>query len=105
MKNLFIAFFTLMSASNVRAQNDKPIHAFSLEQCVAYAQKNNVQVKNALLSIDAQVQTNREIAAAAFPTIGTNIGGTDYLKIPTSLLPAQIFGGPAGTFYSSSIWY
>ncbi|NBT09313.1 MAG: TolC family protein, partial [Chitinophagia bacterium] len=69
-----------------------------MNDCVAFAQKNNVQVKNALLAIDAQVQTNREIGAAAYPTIGTNVGGTDYLKIPTSLLPAQIFGGPAGTF-------
>ena len=57
-----------------------------------------MQVKNSLLSIDAQIQTNREIGAAAFPTIGTNVGGTDYTKIPTSLLPAQIFGGTAGTF-------
>ena len=65
---------------------------------MVYAQKNNVQVKNALLAIEAQVQTNREIASAAYPTIGTNVGSTDYLKIPTSLLPAQIFGGPAGTF-------
>ncbi len=98
MKNLFIGLLTLICASNVMAQNDKPIHAFSLDECVAYAQKNNVQVKNSLLAIDAQVQTNREIAAAAFPTIGTNVGGTDYLKIPTSLLPGQIFGGTPGTF-------
>jgi len=98
MKNLFIGLLTLMSASNVMAQNDKLIHAFSLEECVNYAQKNNVQVKNALLAVDVQVQTNREIAAAAYPSIGTNIGGTDFLKIPTSLLPGQIFGGAAGTF-------
>jgi outer membrane protein TolC len=98
MKNLLMALLGLISAINLMAQNDKPLHAFSLENCVAYAQKNNVQVKNSLLSIDAQIQTNREIAAAAFPTIGTNVGGTDYTKIPTSLLPAQIFGGPAGTF-------
>ena len=98
MKNLLMALLGLISATNLMAQNDKSIHAFSLENCVAYAQKNNVQVKNSLLSIDAQIQTNREIAAAAFPTIGTNVGGTDYTKIPTSLLPAQIFGGPAGTF-------
>ena len=98
MKNLLMALLGLMCATNLMAQNDKPIHAFSLENCVAYAQKNNVQVKNSLLSIDAQIQTNREIGAAAFPTIGTNVGGTDYTKIPTSLLPAQIFGGTAGTF-------
>ena len=98
MKNLLMALLSLMCAINLIAQNDKPLHAFSLENCVAYAQKNNVQVKNSLLSIDAQIQTNREIGAAAFPTIGTNVGGTDYTKIPTSLLPAQIFGGTAGTF-------
>ena len=98
MKNLLMALLGLMCAINLIAQNDKPLHAFSLENCVAYAQKNNVQVKNSLLSIDAQIQTNREIGAAAFPTIGTNVGGTDYTKIPTSLLPAQIFGGTAGTF-------
>jgi outer membrane protein TolC len=57
-----------------------------------------VQVKNSLLAIDAQMQTNREIAAAAFPTIGTNAGVNNFITIPTSLLPAQIFGGTAGTF-------
>jgi outer membrane protein TolC len=73
-------------------------HSFSLDQCVEYAQKNNVQVKNSLLAIEVQAQTNREIAGAALPTINTNISGTDYLKIPTSLLPGQIFGGAPGTF-------
>jgi outer membrane protein TolC len=57
-----------------------------------------VQVKNALLAIDAQVQTNREIGAAAYPTINTSTSVLDYTQIPVSLLPAQIFGGAAGTF-------
>ena len=30
--------------------------------------------------------------------MNTNIGGTDYTKIPTSLLPGQFFGQPAGTY-------
>ncbi len=98
MRNFLMLLFSLMIASKSIAQSNKVVNAFSLEQCVDYAQKNNVQVKNALLAIDAQIQTNREIAAAAFPTIGTNIGGTDYTKIPTSLLPGQFFGGAAGTF-------
>ena len=45
-----------------------------------------------------RAQTNREIAAAALPTVNTNLGGTNYLIIPTSLLPGQIFGGTPGTF-------
>ena len=99
MKYLSLLLVAIVQVGPLKAQTEiKPLHSFSLNDCVAYAQKNNVQVKNALLAIEAQVQTNREIAAAAYPTIGTNVGSTDYLKIPTSLLPAQIFGGPAGTF-------
>jgi len=99
MKKLIFFILGFAITSLVQAQDaNKPTHAFSLEQCVDYAQKNNVQVKNALLAIEVQAQTNREIAAAALPTINTNMGGTDYLKIPTSLLPGQIFGGAAGTF-------
>ena len=99
MKYLSLLLVAIVQVGQMNAQTEiKPLHSFSLNDCVAYAQKNNVQVKNALLAIEAQVQTNREIAAAAYPTIGTNVGSTDYLKIPTSLLPAQIFGGPAGTF-------
>ena len=99
MKYLSLLLVAIVQVGPLKAQTEiKPLHSFSLNDCVAYAQKNNVQVKNALLAIEAQVQTNREIASAAYPTIGTNVGSTDYLKIPTSLLPAQIFGGPAGTF-------
>ena len=78
MKYLFLLFLVLMQSEILKAQTEiKPLHAFSLNDCVAYAQKNNVQVKNSLLAIDVQIQTNREIAAAAYPTIGTNISGTD----------------------------
>ena len=99
MKTILLLLFGFVFTTNLSAQNEnKPTHSFSLEDCVAFAQKNNVQVKNALLAIEAQAQTNREIASAAFPTINTNLSSTDYTKIPTSLLPAQIFGGAAGTF-------
>lgn len=73
-------------------------HEFSVAQAVDYARKNNVQVKNALLNVQIQQQTNREITAAALPNINGSVGMTDYLKIPTSLLPGEIFGQPAGTY-------
>jgi outer membrane protein len=99
MKKIVILICGFISLSNLQAQDaNKPIHAFKLDDCVQYAQKNNVQVKNALLAIESQKQTNREIAAAALPSISTSVGGTDYIKIPTSLLPGQIFGQAAGTF-------
>ncbi len=99
MKQFFILCAVLIHTVNAEAQNKtKQVYAFSLEECVTFAKNNNVQVKNSLLAIEAQIQTNREIGAAAFPTIGTNAGVNDFIKIPTSLLPAQIFGGAAGTY-------
>ena len=99
MKQFFILCAVLILTVNAEAQNKtKQLYAFSLEECVTFAKNNNVQVKNSLLAIEAQIQTNREIGAAAFPTIGTNAGVNDFIKIPTSLLPAQIFGGAAGTY-------
>lgn len=98
MKKILVIIGGFLFA-NVNAQEPtKPVYAFSLEQCIAYAQKNNVQVKNSLLDIEAQLQTNREIAAAAYPSISSSISGNNFLKIPVSLLPAQIFGGEAGTY-------
>lgn len=73
-------------------------HAFTIQQAVEYAAKNNVQVKNALLNIQSQQQTNREITASALPNITGSAGITDYITIPTSLLPGEIFGQPAGTY-------
>ncbi len=73
-------------------------HEFTIQQAVDYARKNNVQVKNALLNIKSQQQTNREITAAALPTVTGNVGVTNYIEIPTSLLPGEIFGQPAGTY-------
>ena len=99
MKKLLFLLLVFAFVNLAKAQDSSnAVYAFSLDQCVEFAHKNNVQVKNALLAIDVQNQTNREIAGAALPTISTNLSGTDYTKIPTSLLPGQIFGGAPGTF-------
>lgn len=83
---------TLTNAQNLTR------HEFSIQQCIDYANKNNVQVKNALLNIQVQQQTNRDITSAALPTVSASFGGTNYLELPVSLLPGEVFGQPAGTF-------
>jgi outer membrane protein len=72
--------------------------SFSVQQAAEYAMKNSVQVKNALLDIQIQKQTNKEITAAAYPQLNGSLTVNDYLSIPTSLIPGEFFGGPAGTF-------
>jgi outer membrane protein TolC len=74
------------------------VNAFSAKQAVDYALKNSVTVKNALLDIQVQRQTNKEITAMAFPQVTGNISINDYLSLPTSLIPAEFTGGTPGTF-------
>jgi outer membrane protein len=72
-------------------------HAFSLAQAIDYAAKNSVIVKNALLDYEIQQQSNRATTSQALPQITGNLGLTDYLQIPTTLIPGEFVGQP-GTF-------
>jgi outer membrane protein len=73
-------------------------NTFSVKQCVDYGAKNAIAVKNALLDVQLQYQTNKEITSAAFPQISGSFVLNDYLDIPTSLLPGELAGQPRGTF-------
>lgn len=78
--------------------NAQTVNSFNVQQATDYAKKNSVQVKNALLDILIQKQTNRDITSIALPQIGGSASINDYLQIPTTLLPGQIVGQPAGTY-------
>lgn len=73
-------------------------HELSIQQAVDYANKNNVQVKNAVIDLLLQKETNRQITAAAYPSINASGNLTDNLKLQTTLLPGELAGQPAGTF-------
>ena len=63
------------------------IHSFSVNQAADYANKNSVQVKNALLDILIQKQTNRDITSIALPQINGNGSLTRNLDIPVQVVP------------------
>jgi outer membrane protein len=87
-----------LAISTITYAQNTTRHEFTIQQAVDYAYKNNVQVKNALLNIQVQQQTNRDITAAALPTVTGTLSGNDYLQLPVSLLPGEFFGGAPGTF-------
>jgi outer membrane protein TolC len=60
---------------------------FSVKQAVDYGVKNAVQVKNALIDIKIQEQTNREITAAAFPQINGSVNTIHYFNVPVQSIP------------------
>jgi outer membrane protein len=86
----------ILLKQQVNAQ--QKVNTFTVQQAVDYARQNSVQVKNALLDILLQEQTNRDITSIALPQISGNGSVTDYLVIPTTLIPGEITGQPAGTF-------
>jgi outer membrane protein len=101
-KLLALLLLAAVSGDKLSAQQKQPDSPgqfdLSAKESVEYAMKNNVQVKNALIGINIQEQTNRELTAAAYPQINGSVGLTDFLKIPVNLLPGELAGQPAGTF-------
>ncbi len=93
---LSIGYFAASAQQNNQTGQ---IHFFSARQAVDYAMQNSVQVKNALIDIKLQEQQNKQITAAALPHLNGNVGLTDYLSIPTQLIPAEFAGGPPGTYF------
>jgi outer membrane protein TolC len=57
------------------------------DECVAFAVKNNVQVKNALLAIQIQQQSNKELTATAYPHIGASASSNYFPNVATQVFP------------------
>src|ERR1700753_3745488 len=93
----------LLLVTDLRAQQTAPagqgpqLHEFSLTQAIDFATKNSVFVKNALLDYQIQVQSNRATTSQALPQISGNLGITDFIQIPTTLIPGEFIGQP-GTY-------
>ncbi len=93
-----LAILIAATQANAQTQPEPTTHQFSLQQAVDYGMKNAAQVKNVLLDIAIQKEMNRDITSAAFPQVTATGAFTDFLDIPTTLIPGEITGQPAGTF-------
>lgn len=98
LKSTLLIGLILISAQAISQQAQPAVHTLSAQECIEYAMKNNVQVKNALLDIQIQQQDNRSVTALALPALNGSANFTDNIKIPTQLLPGEFFGQPPGTY-------
>lgn len=92
MKNSFIIIL-LFSFLKFNAQE-----TFSLDEAVEYALNNSYTTKNAVLNIESAKKKKWETTTIGLPQINANVDYQHFIKQATSLLPAEIFGGPPGTF-------
>lgn len=87
MTRIKIATAALLLFAFTQTALSQQTHQFSLQQALEYAQKNNVQVKNALLDIQLQQQVNREVTGSAYPQISANGGIVFNPNVATQRLP------------------
>lgn len=85
---LLVMLFVLhFAAFDTNAQNVPELHSLSLQQALDYGKQHNVQVKNALLDIQIQRQTNREVTGSAYPQISGSISSTYNPAVATQVIP------------------
>ena len=84
VKNLFILTIALLGAQFSFSQK---VNEFSVIQAGEYAMKNATEVKNALLDVQIQKQSNKELTAIALPQINGSINSMHYYDIPVTTLP------------------
>ena len=71
---------------------------FSLKEAVNYAIEHDRRIQLAEWDIlDATAQT-KELLAIGLPQVNASVGYNFFGVLPTSLIPADFFGGPPGTF-------
>jgi outer membrane protein len=91
-KIALVLLIALVSFGVVSAQT------YSLQQAQDYAVKNSINSANAKLDVDLARAKKNEVTGIGLPQINGSFDLKDYIKIPTSLIPAQFFGGAPGTF-------
>jgi outer membrane protein len=96
--NKIIVIVCFLSISMGIKSQESNAGGFTLKQAIEYALKNSPGYQNAELDYQSAEYRRKEISGTGLPQINGSIDFKDYLSIPTSLLPAQIFGGPEGTF-------
>ncbi|HNW52083.1 MAG TPA: TolC family protein [Prolixibacteraceae bacterium] len=101
MKNeIIVAGMTLLLLFNVlMIDAQRPL---TLKECINYSDQNNSKVKIAKYDADASKKRINEQVGAYLPQINGSGSVDDNLKLTSVLIPAQFFGGEAGTFMAMS---
>lgn len=98
---LFVGLITgLLSTSPAHTQTT---HRFSVQQAVDHASKNAIPVKNALIGIQQQAQTNREVTANALPQVTGNVALNRYINIPVQSVPNFISAATYGVLVDEGV--
>jgi outer membrane protein len=94
MRCLLICFGLFLQHSS-----DGQTHIYkSIDEALERGRKENATVKMAYLQQEIASKDRAIGWAALMPSMALNLNSDYNLKLPVQLIPAEIFGGPAGTF-------
>ena len=94
MLRLFIIL--LLLSETVFSQND--LVSLSIDEAIEYGIKNNRNLMNAEREILMAYNQKWETIATGLPQITANLDYSNYIELPTSLIPLEKFGGPPDEF-------
>ena len=105
IKLLFTSLLLLISlpgnagiSGSAPAQSATGIMRISLQQAVDYAVEHSTGMRTAKTDVEIAGRRIREITASGLPQVDASAGYQYYFEIPTSLVPAEFFGGEPGEF-------
>ncbi len=99
-KNVLILLLLglLIPGTRVMAQETPSSVTLTLQQAVDYALKHSRDIESAKYDVDISEKTVWETIASGLPHVNGSASLDDNLKLMTTLIPAEMFGGPAGTY-------
>lgn len=67
-------------------------YRFSLQEALDFAYENNYDILSSYKDIEAAEQQVKEYMAIGFPQLNAGVNYTDYIALPTMIIPAGTFG-------------
>ena len=87
-------FLCLVITFNAKAQLADTVAHFSLQEAIDYAQKYHSSIQNAKIDEEIAANTVKQTIGIGLPQVNGNVNFQDFIKVPTSLVPGEIFGQP-----------
>lgn len=98
MKKLISSIFLILVSINARGQSADSTMRLSIKEAIDYAMNNQKDVQNAAIDADISRYKVKETIGIGLPQLNGSFDVKDYEQIPTSLIPAQFFGGKEGEY-------
>ncbi|MDH5398309.1 MAG: TolC family protein [Cyclobacteriaceae bacterium] len=92
---VLILFLILLYITPLRGQG---VDSYSLKEAIDYALIHQADILNAVADEERAVAQKNEVRGIGLPQINASFDFRDFVELPTSLIPAEFFGGTPGEF-------